>query len=187
VSKLKKLAAATAGLCLGMLVVAPTAAFAAVSGSVTPNTNLTDGQFVHVTASGFPANQANISVTECIRGALSSADCEGRTQNITGSADSFGNFDLPSYKVRTLPDTAISTPAILCDGSGQHECDLFIGANLNDFTDPGGKTFVPIEFAAPGQGVPEVPYAVILPLSVLIVLAVAFTLHRRRNSSLPTA
>jgi len=184
VRKLNRLAAATAGLCLGMMVIAP-GALAAVTGSVTPNTSLTDGATVHVQASGLPANLAAAGVAECTRAATGPADCEGATQNVSHGTDASGNYDNTTYKVRTLPDVLVPAPAILCDGSGSNECSLFVGVDLNDWTQP--HTLLPIEFASPTQGVPEVPYAVLLPLSILGVVGVGYVLHRRRNNSMPAA
>lgn len=182
--KFARLAAIAGVLALTTLVLAP-GAFAAVSGSATPNTGLSDLQTIHVQASGLPAVVQPIAVLECVRGATSSAQCEGSTNDPSVNSTASGTYNNPNYTVFVLPDAVFPTVSIQCDGSGQHECDLYIGTDFNDFSQP--HTFVPIEFSTPGQGVPEVPYAALLPVGALLVIAAGFVLHRRRNGSTPVA
>ena len=180
-----RLAAVGAVLGLSVFAMGGTAV-AAVAATVTPNTNLTDGQTVHVHATGLPASLSAASVAECVRGATSSSQCEGATNDVSHGTDASGTYDNTGYIVNVLPNNNFPFTSINCDGSGANECDLFVGQDLNNFNQP--HTLVPIEFASPGQGVPEVPYAVLLPLSALLVISAGYVLHRRRsNRSMPAA
>ncbi len=62
-------------------------AAATTSMTVTPSTNLNDGQLVHVSISGFPAN-ASIAVVECAAGAVDANGCDLQTlQYVTTDAN----------------------------------------------------------------------------------------------------
>jgi len=107
----------------------PTPAAAAVTGSVTPNSGLHDGDTVHVTADGLPANTP-IQVLECEQNAQSSAQCEGNTTDVSISSDSNGHYDNPNYSVYVLPGPTIGISSIHCDGT--HPCALYVGTDYNN-------------------------------------------------------
>jgi hypothetical protein len=124
----------------------PPTATAAVAGTATPNSGLTDTQTIHVQASGFPPSTNNqpIHVVECVRGATTSQDCEGTTDDPTVNADSSGNYDNPAYTVYVLPDSTIPNASIKCDAS--HLCDLYVGDDVNNLA-TSNHVMIPISFA----------------------------------------
>lgn len=67
--------------------------------SVTPNTGLVDGQVVTVTGSGYAPN-SSVGMVQCVAGADSIDDCDGRTAT-SHSADANGGYVKPLtvYKV----------------------------------------------------------------------------------------
>ena len=76
--------------------------------TITPDTGLTDGEQVHVTASGFPAG-AQVAIVECIGGAMTAgaADCDLNTSTFlngtTITADAQGNVSA-DYTIRRSID-----------------------------------------------------------------------------------
>jgi hypothetical protein len=160
-------------------------AYAAVTGTVTPNSGLHNLDTVTVHADGLPASTV-IKVLECTHGALDSSGCEAGTNDQTHQSNSAGTYNA-QYQVMTLPNSIFPASSITCDDT--HPCDVYIGANFNDFSAP--KTFVPISFApvqattttTQGPITPEVGKTIALPLSAFAVLGGGFivTLRRRRR------
>ena len=84
------------------LVVAMTACQPTPAVSVTPSTNLVDGQTVTVTGSGYSAN-ATVGVVECPTGAYSLDDCDSETAH-TLSTDDRGRFSTTVVVKSTIND-----------------------------------------------------------------------------------
>ena len=116
------------------------ASSAGPSMTVTPSTNLTGGQAVTVTASGFGANET-LAIIECLATATTSADCD-TTNYVLVSSDGSGSVAATTFHV--LAET-ISTGS--CGTSATDtNCTLAVGNPSN----PAEKASFPITFAAPG-------------------------------------
>jgi len=116
------------------------ASSATPSMTVTPSTNLTAGQAVTVTASGFGANET-LAIIECLANATSSAGCD-TTNYVLVTSDGSGNVAATTFHV--LAET-ISTGS--CGTSATDtNCTLAVGNPSN----PAEKATFPITFAAPG-------------------------------------
>ena len=70
------------------------------------------------------------------------------------------------------------------------ECILYIGDNYNDFTQPHlwSQPFLISangndQAANPGDGTPEVPMAIILPVSAMGLLGATVLIRRRRKTA----
>ncbi len=79
-----------------------------------------------------------------------------------------------------------------CGSTSATECILYIGNNQGDFTKPhlwSQPFFVKANGndlgANPGDGTPEVPMALLLPLSAMGLLGGAVLIRRRRRSGQP--
>lgn len=68
--------------------------------SVSPSTGLTDGQVVVVTGGGY-APSSSLGMVQCVAGADSIDDCDGRTAT-SFSADANGGFRKPLTVHRTI-------------------------------------------------------------------------------------
>ncbi len=168
--------------------------------TVTPGTPFSSGQTISVQV---PANtvltpNANVTVEECAapNGVLPTLPSQCDTN--TFSADtiipnvSTGAFTYNAYQVYALPDANIGdapSSTITCGDSPANECVLGIFDNVNDFTAPHlfsqGFQIVPSagdQAANPGDGTPEVPLAVGLPLAAAGIFG-GITLRRRRRSA----
>jgi len=121
-----------------------------------------------------------------------SGNCQGDTEASTpGPISSDGSFTLNNYKVYALPDNILfsegtSTPDC---GLAPYYCVLYIGPDQNSFTDP--KLFsAPFQVQAndddagesPGDGTPEAPLMIGLPLLGLAVGGSTLYLRRRRQT-----
>ena len=118
--------------------------------------------------------------------------CDGNTiqgNTILPAAD--GSFTYQGYTLYALPDSislgeGSSGPA--CGNTAATECILYIGNNQGDFTKPhlwsqpffvkptsddGGEN--------PGDGTPEVPLAILLPLSAMGLVGGTVLIRRRRG------
>jgi hypothetical protein len=89
---------------LGLVVVAAGSTLAACHGgphvSVTPNTDLVDGQTVTVRGSGYSPS-SSLGIVQCPTGADSLDDCDGRTAH-SFSADAAGNYVQPLTVQRVI-------------------------------------------------------------------------------------
>lgn len=178
----------------------PTAAVAV--GTYTAGTPYSSGQLIDVQV---PANTAlkqnvNVNILECSApGGVIPTDpsaCDGNTiQGPTIKPLADGSLDLKTqtnsyYTVYSLPNNVslgeVNGPA--CNLSTQ--CVLYIGDDQTDFTQPHFWSQVfwvkpngTDSGANPGDGTPEVPYAVILPIAALGVFGAGMVVRRRRSSA----
>ena len=129
---------------------------------------------------GLGNNTSNINILECSaperRHPDESVDCDGNTiQGNTILPATDGSFTYDKYTVYALPDSISlgeGTSGPQCGDTAATECILYIGNNQSDFTKP-HLWSQPFFIAAnsddggenPGDGTPEVPLAVILPVS----------------------
>ena len=119
--------------------------------------------------------------------------CDGDT--IQGNAilpATDGSFTYNAFTVYALPDLNFEgSSGPVCGDTLATECILYIGNNQGDFTQPhvwsqpflissnGGSD----AGANPGDGTPEVPIAIILPLAALGMLGGTLAIRRRRQSA----
>ena len=146
---------------------------------------------------GLGNNTSNINVLECSapNGVIPTnpAACDGNTiQGNTILPASDGSFTYDNYTVYALPDSISlgeGSSGPQCGDTAATECMLYIGNNQGDFTKP-HLWSQPFFVAAnaddggenPGDGTPEVPLAVILPVSAMGLLGVTVLIRRRRAS-----
>jgi hypothetical protein len=122
------------------------------------------------------------------------AACDGNTvqgPSVVSLAD--GSFTLQNYQLFALPDSvslAEGPGGPVCGNTLATECILFIGDNQNDFTTPhlwsqpflinaNGNDLA----ANPGDGTPEVPMAILLPVSAMGLLGITVLIRRRRKTA----
>jgi hypothetical protein len=170
-----------------------------------PNSGPFDsGQTVNVvipanTAFAAPNDTSGIIIVECaapngVVPTLPSA-CDGNTQQTFVGVNADGSFTFNQYRVFALPDSyslgeSASSP-VTCGNTAATECMLYIGNNQNDFTQPHlwSEPFLidadPTDSGTinPGDGTPEVPLAILLPLSAAGLLAGAVMVRRRRPAA----
>jgi hypothetical protein len=87
--------------------------------TVTPNTDLDDGQVVTAKGRGYTPN-SSLGMIQCVAGADSIDDCDGQTA-ASFSADARGGFERP-FTVRQV---------ITHNGSQQTDCAAQPGRNLS--------------------------------------------------------
>jgi hypothetical protein len=183
----------------------PGSAIPLTGSTYTHGAPFSSGQTIQV---DIPANTvfapgAGINVLECglgTGGALptSPSQCDGNTiqgSTITACNSSCsagaGSFDYTQYTIYALPDsislgeTSDHTP--VCNVS--NPCVLYIGENQNDFTQPHvwSQTFVvkPTSGdtgANPGDGTPEAPLAIGLPILAIGIIGGTLFLRKRRSA-----
>src|SRR4051812_36262232 len=96
---------AVAALIGALAVVAPAApAAAATAITVTPSTNLVQGQTISVSGTGYPVN-AIVGIIQCAAGAQTVSDCELRYT--TTSTDPSGSFTNGSFTVHQVINTGV--------------------------------------------------------------------------------
>jgi hypothetical protein len=122
-------------------------------------------------------------------------ECDRRTRQsdeIRASAD--GSVDYPNYPIYALPDKTIldesSRHRPRCDLT--HACVLFVGQDLEDV----GHQVLSLPFnvnptpgdtgANPGNGVPEAPYVLALPVMALGIFGGSVFIRRRRSAAAHT-
>ena len=173
---------------------------AQATGSFTPGTPFSSGQVISVVVpanSAFAGSNSNINVVECSapNGVIPTdpSNCDGNTiQGDTILPNADGSFSYSSYTVYALPDLNFeSTGGPVCGNTAATECVLYIGNNQNDFTQPhvwsqafktnsnGGSD----AGLNPGDGTPEVPLAIILPLAAIGMLGGTVAVRRRRQAA----
>ena len=173
------------------------------TGTVTPGP-FDSGQNVNVvvpanSAFAAPNDNSGVNIVECsapngVLPALPSA-CDGNTQQTLVGVNSDGSFTFSNYTIYALPDSyslgeTASNP-VTCGNTAATECVLYIGNNQEDFTAPHlwSQPFLvntdPTDSGTinPGDGTPEVPLAIILPLSAMGLIGGAILIRRRRHSA----
>jgi hypothetical protein len=175
---------------------------AAATGNVTPGTPFSSGQVINVSVPSnalFTGSHAAIDVVECAapNGVIptNTAACDGNTiqgPSVTPAAN--GSFSVTGgYTVYALPDsiTLLEGPGgPVCGNTLATECIIYMGTNYNDFTQPHlwSQPFLVSanstdSGANPGDGTPEVPMAVLLPLAAMGLLGATVLIRRRRKAT----
>ena len=144
----KLVAAALGGVVASFGMAVPTGA--APIGTVTPNTNLIEGQTVHVAADGFAAD-ASIAIIECQQGALDANGCDLGTL-LTTNADSTGNVS-EDVQVFRLISTGNAPDGVDCANSAcvlgvADFSDISVAVGIPLSFDPNGPLPTPLEILA---------------------------------------
>src|SRR5450755_2887069 len=106
-------------------------ASAATSMTVTPSTNLTDGQLVHVSISGFPANTA-IALVECGASAVDANGCDLQTL-LYVTTDANGDVVTPfvvGAELSTFNGTVDCRSSACTLGAGTYDASTTAGASI---------------------------------------------------------
>jgi len=167
----------------------------------TAGTPFDSGQNINIVVpanTAFAGSHLAINVVECAapNGVVptQSSACDGLTiQGNTILPNADGSFTYPGYTVYALPNS-ISLGEVPggpnCGSTSATECILYIGQNYNDFTAPhlwSQPFFVKANGndlgLNPGDGTPEVPLAIILPLAAMGLLGAAVVIRRRRAAT----
>jgi hypothetical protein len=182
-------------------------------GTVTAGTPFSSGQLINVVVGpnsvfqGAAATQ-NVQILECAAPngvpPTSPTACDGETQqsdSFAPQADGSFNYQAQNagdlYTLYALPDNpTFSEPkgGPACGNTLATECILFIGDNQGDFTSPHvwSQPFMVTANnddlgESPGDGTPEVPIAVMLPLAAMGLLGGSVLIARRRAGSGPSS
>ncbi len=108
--------------------------------TLTPSSGFQDQQIIEVSVGPntlFQAGQ-DIKILECADGASGVNQCDSETLNadsVTAASD--GSFDDKKYQIFALPSAALGEPPSskpVCDAT--HECELYVGVDQNDFSQP---------------------------------------------------
>lgn len=127
---------------------------------------------------GLPTSVADCDPAETIQGGA-----------ITPAAD--GSFTFKNYQVTNLPDSNLAPTSPITCGTSIDPCVLYIGDNYNNFSGAGYFLSQPFQVqdkdgngdgADPGDGTPEVPLAVGLPLAAAGLFAGGLAIRRRRSN-----
>jgi hypothetical protein len=165
----------------------------------TPGTPFQSGQQIDVVVPGgfFPAGDG-LQIVECSAPGgnipTSTSACDGNTVNaLSLEANSDGSVDYQGYTGSLYPIYALPDKTTLGEGTSGPKCNastnciLYIGENFNNFTalHVWSQPFQIVPDAGdaapnPGDGTPEVPLAVLLPLSAMGLLAGIVLVRRRR-------
>jgi hypothetical protein len=167
------------------------------SGSpITPGIPYSSGQTVTVSApsgSGLPSG-ANVTLVECAapNGVLPTLPSQCDPSN-TQSGDSInpaadGSFTYSQYQLYALPDANLAPSAIVCGNTLATECVVGMFDSFDDFTAPHifSQPFLISPStgdgaANPGDGTPELPLAIGLPLAAGGLFAGGVAIRRRRS------
>jgi hypothetical protein len=178
------------------------------TGTFTPGTPFDSGQSINVvvpanntfsSTDGLGNNTSAINVLECAapNGVLPTnpSACDGNTiQGNTILPAGDGHFTYTGYTIYALPDSVSlgesPTGQPVCGNTAATECVLYMGNNQNDFTKP-HLWSQPFKVNAngndlganPGDGTPEVPMAVVLPVSAVGLLGATVLIRRRRKAA----
>ncbi len=168
-------------------------------GTVTPGP-FDSGQSINVVV---PANQAfnpdqNINIVECSApdGVVPTnpINCDGNTLQNGAIPNADGSLTFNGYTVYALPDSVSlgeGTSGPKCGNTAATECILYIGTDQGDFTQPHlwSQPFLINTDATdsgivnPGDGTPEVPMAILLPLAALGLLGGTVAIRRGHQSA----
>jgi hypothetical protein len=180
-----------------------------VDGNFTAGTPFASGQNIDVTVpanSVFTSTTQDINILECSAPngvpPTSPNSCDGNTINgptVTVNGD--GSFDFEAatgqaYQIFATPNAALGeTPSgVACGNTAATECILYIGVQQSDFTQPhvwsqpffitanGTNSGTPAGdgSANPGNGLPEVPFAILLPIAAMGAIGGTVLIRRRR-------
>ena len=169
------------------------------TGTVTPGP-FDSGQNINVVV---PANQAfaqnaGVNIVECSapNGVVPTLpiNCDGNTLQNGAQVAADGSFTFNGYTVYALPDSVSlqeGSSGLKCGNTAATECILYIGENQNDFTAPhlwSQPFFVNPDATDsgtinPGDGTPEVPMAVLLPLAAMGLLGGTVAIRRRHRAA----
>jgi hypothetical protein len=199
--KLARLAAAAAIPFLSIVGFAGSAS-AAASITITPAGPIpTTGATVTVDATGFPALESQLNISQCVAparyaGAFNpNTDCEiGTNQDMFGGTDGAGVAqDTYPVKSGVVLATTAGGQGFLCDAT--HACQLRV--TVGPFPSVATQAFIPLSFAAgtavtttttivdPNPVVPESPLPIMLPIGAAAVLGAGYMMLRKgRNSNL---
>lgn len=155
-------------------------AYAAPDGSVSPNTNLHDGDTLVVSLTGWLPEPSSftLSLIQCKPGSVDIGTCEPTLteETIFFDGDGSGNATLADFTVETIPG--------VCDSA--NPCALYAIENPSNFGTTAPNRAVELdtlEFAAGTEPVvPEVPLNLLLPLGGAAVLGIGTVTIRRRNA-----
>src|ERR1700733_2556441 len=179
-------------------------------GTVTPGP-FSSGQNINVvipandtfsSTDGLNNNHSNINILECSapNGVIPTTPsaCDGNTisaNTILPAGD--GSFTFDNYPVYALPDSVTfgeGSTGPQCGDTAATECILYIGNNQNDFTQPPlwSQPFLILangtdSGANPGDGTPEVPLAIILPVAAMGLIGGTVLIRRRRATRAPAS
>ena len=169
--------------------------------SVVANTTMDNASLI---AAGFPGGAVAIKALECadpdgLVGNLPTkpAECDPNTIDSIAGANSDGSMSFTGYTVYNLPDSITfgepTTNTPVCGSTAATECVIGLFSNYNDFSKPVIFS-APFGVAAnaddggesPGDGtpssvVPEVAYAIALPLAAGVVGGGTLFLRRRKQ------
>lgn len=176
-------------------------ATAAATTTVTPGTPFSTGQIISVTVPANPLFDAggintgtNLEVAECAapNGVLPTLASECQPDSLDGDTinpNTDGSVSYTNYTAWQLPNTLLGESASdtpVCGDTLATECTLYVGPNVTDFTQPHYFTqpFLVADnsggfVANPGDGTPEAPLAIGLPLAGGVI--VGGVLFRRRR------
>jgi hypothetical protein len=164
--------------------------------SLTPGTPFSSGQTVTVQAPSGPfTSSTNVNLVECEapNGVLPTQPTQCDPAN-TKSADTIlananGGFTYSLYQIFALPDPNLSPSTIVCGNTTATECVVGMFADFTNFTAPHlfSQPFLVVpsagdQAANPGDGTPEVPLAIGLPLAAAGLMAGGIAIRRRRAS-----
>ena len=169
------------------------------TGTVTPGP-FDSGQNINVVV---PTNQAfgldaGVNIVECSapNGVVPTLPikCDGNTLQNGAQVAADGSFTFNGYTVYALPDSVSlqeGSGGPQCGNTAATECILYIGENQNDFTAPhlwSQPFFVnpdPTDSGTinPGDGTPEVPMAILLPLAAMGLLGGTVAIRRRHRAA----
>jgi hypothetical protein len=166
-------------------------------GVVAAGTPYSSGQTVSVvvpTNSVLPAG-VSVQIIECSapNGVLPTLPSQCDTTTVQGDTvltGTGGTVNYTNYQVYALPSPALGgVSPIVCGDTAATECVLFIGENYNDFTVPNVFS-QPFKIHVnggvengnnPGDGTPEVPLAIGLPLAAAGIIGGGVLVRRRRS------
>jgi hypothetical protein len=168
-------------------------------GTVTAGTPFSSGQQITVTV---PSNSLfvasnSIHIVECAapNGVVPSVTsaCDGNTiQGDTIHPLANGSFTYTAYDVVATPDpfNGDTSGSPVCGSTSATECILYIGLDQTNFTanhvwsQPFFVTANGTDSGAnPGDGTPEVPMAILLPLSAMGLIGATVLIRKRRVAS----
>ena len=163
---------------------------------ITPGTPFSSGQTVKIIApagSGLPG-AIDVTLVECAapNGVLPTLPAQCDVSN-TQSGDTIlpatnGSFTYANYQLYALPDPNLTSSNIVCGNTAATECVVGMFDNYDDFTQPHifSQPFLisasqKDSGANPGDGTPELPLAIGLPLAAAGLFAGGLAIRRRRS------